>query len=139
MKHESRGRSVRHVSPQHASEAGGWPLSGGVWAGDLLFLSGAIGLEEGRPPDDAKEEARVVMESVKSKLKAAGLTMNDLVSVQVFCSDMSLYDLFNEVYRTYFTGNFPARAFIGSGPLPFGGRFEVMGIASRSSGGESGA
>ncbi len=122
----------RHVNPRHASEAGVLPFSGAVWVGDLLFLSGALGLEEGRPPNEAKDEATLVMESVKSTLEAAELTMDDLVSVQVFCSDVSLYDVFNEVYRTYFTGNFPARAFIGSGPLLFGARFEVMGIASRS-------
>ena len=103
-----------------------------MWVGDLLFLSGTIGLENGQPPNDAEEEARLVMESVKSTIEAAGLTMDDLVSVQVFCSDVDLYDVFNKVYRTYFTGNFPARAFLGSGPLLFGARFEVQGIASRN-------
>jgi enamine deaminase RidA (YjgF/YER057c/UK114 family) len=42
---------------------------------------------------------------------------------------VSVYDGFNSVYRTYFHGNFPARAFIGSGKLLFGARFEVQGIA----------
>ena len=55
--------------------------------------------------------------------------VDDLVSVQVFCSDVSHYDSFNRVYRTYFTKEFPARAFLGSGPLLFGARFEVQGIA----------
>ena len=41
------------------------------------------------------------------------------------------YDAFNSVYRTYFTTEFPARAFLGSGTLLFGARFEVMGIAVR--------
>ena len=72
------------------------------------------------------------MESMKSMLEAAGLTMDDLVSVQVFCSDVDLYDIFNNVYRTYFTGNFPARAFVGSGTLLYGARWEVQGIASRN-------
>jgi enamine deaminase RidA (YjgF/YER057c/UK114 family) len=55
--------------------------------------------------------------------------MDDLVAVQVFCSDISLYDEFNAIYRTYFSGGFPTRAFIGSGKLLRGGRFEVQGIA----------
>jgi enamine deaminase RidA (YjgF/YER057c/UK114 family) len=55
--------------------------------------------------------------------------MDDLVSVQVFCSDVSHYAAFNSVYRTYFKGDFPARAFLGSGKLLFDARFEVMGIA----------
>jgi enamine deaminase RidA (YjgF/YER057c/UK114 family) len=69
------------------------------------------------------------MDRVKQNLEAAGMTMDDLVSVQVFCSDITLYDTFNKMYRTYFTKEFPARAFIGSGTLLRGGRFEVQGIA----------
>jgi enamine deaminase RidA (YjgF/YER057c/UK114 family) len=49
--------------------------------------------------------------------------------VQVFASDTSDFDAFNRVYRTYFRSEFPARAFIGAGPLLFGARFEVQGIA----------
>jgi 2-iminobutanoate/2-iminopropanoate deaminase len=57
--------------------------------------------------------------------------MDDLVSVQVFCSDVKHYDAFNAVYRTYFKREFPARAFIGVGTLLFNARFEVQGIAVR--------
>jgi 2-iminobutanoate/2-iminopropanoate deaminase len=59
------------------------------------------------------------------------MTMDDLVYVQVFCSDVSQFPKFNAVYRTYFKREreFPARAFIGSGNLLFEGRFEVQGIA----------
>jgi 2-iminobutanoate/2-iminopropanoate deaminase len=55
--------------------------------------------------------------------------MDDLVSVQIFCSDVKHYAAFNQVYRTYFNREYPARAFIGSGGLLFGARFEVQGIA----------
>jgi enamine deaminase RidA (YjgF/YER057c/UK114 family) len=44
---------------------------------------------------------------------------------------VSLFEKFNTVYRTYFTGEFPARAFLGSGRLLFDARFEVQGIAAR--------
>ena len=121
-----------YVDPRHASEEGVLPFSGAVWVGDLLFVSGSLGLVDGRPPNDAEEEARLVMESIKSTVEAAGITMDDLVSVQVFCSDVDLYDVFNKVYRTYFTENFPARAFLGSGPLLFGARFEVLAVGSRN-------
>lgn len=57
------------------------------------------------------------------------MAMDDLVYLQVFCSNVAHYDAFNSVYRTYFKKEFPARAFIGSGPLLFGARFEVQGIA----------
>ena len=120
-----------YINPRHASEEGVLPFSGAVWLGDLLFVSGSLGLVDGRPTNDAEEDARVVMESIKSTVEEAGITMDDLVSVQVFCSDVDLYDVFNKVYRTYFTENFPARAFLGSGPLLFGARFEVMAIGAR--------
>ena len=73
-----------------------------------------------------------MLDQIAAVLAEAGMTMDDLVSVQVFCSDVALYDDFNAVYRTYFTGDPPARAFLGSGTLLRGARFEVMGIAVRS-------
>jgi len=110
------------------------PFSDAVWHGDTLYLSGHIGLDPktGRPPDTAEEEARLVLDGVQRTLEAAGLTMDDLVSVQIFCSDVGLFEKFNTVYRTYFKKEFPARAFLGSGRLLFDARFEVQGIAAKS-------
>ena len=109
------------------------PFSDAVWHGDTLYLSGHIGLDPktGRPPATAEEEARLVLDGVKRTLQAAGLTMDDLLSVQIFCSDVTLFEKFNAVYRTYFQGEFPARAFLGSGKLLFDARFEVQGIAGK--------
>ena len=69
------------------------------------------------------------MDGVKRTLEAAGLTMDDVVSIQVFCSDLKLFETFNGVYKTYFHGDYPARAFVGAANLLRGGRFEVTGIA----------
>lgn len=109
----------------------GAPFSGAVWVGNTLYLSGTLGLEGGQVPETAEAEATNVMNNIKGVLEAAGLTMDDLVSVQVFASDVEDYASFNTVYRTYFTKEYPARAFVGSGTLLFGARFEVMGIAHR--------
>lgn len=106
------------------------PFSAAVRVGDTLYISGQIGLGPDRkPPIDVTAEAKLVMDAVKKVLADAGMTPDDLVSVQIFCSDVKHYDAFNAVYRTYFTKEFPARAFLGSGPLLFGARFEVQGIA----------
>ena len=106
------------------------PFSAAVKVRDTLYIAGQIGLGPDRkPPQDVTEEARLVMQAMRGQIVAAGMTMDDLVSVQVFCSDVKHYDAFNAVYRTYFTKEFPARAFLGSGPLLFGARFEVMGTA----------
>lgn len=107
------------------------PFSDAVLAGDTLYLAGRIGLdpETGKPPADLDQEVRLLLDGLKATLAKAGMSMDDVVFVQVFCPDVSLFDRFNAVYRTYFTKDFPARAFIGSGPLLFGGHFEVNAIA----------
>ena len=109
----------------------GPPFSGAVMVGDTLYVSGALGLVDGKVPEDPADEARAVLDSIKGTLEAAGMTMDSIVSVQVFCSDVSHYGAFNDVYRTYFTKEFPARAFIGAGTLLFNARFEVQVIAAR--------
>lgn len=109
------------------------PYSNAVLVGDTLYLAGDIGIDPatGAPPADVKEEVKILMESIKRRLEMVDMSMDDLVMVNVHCPDLSLYSDFNEVYRTYFTDHFPARAFLGSGPLLLGGRFEVTGIAVR--------
>jgi 2-iminobutanoate/2-iminopropanoate deaminase len=111
------------------------PFSQGVLVGNTLYIAGHLGLDPatGKPGATPEEEAKLMMDSFKGSIEAAGLTMDDLVSVTIFCSDVSHYDAFNKVYRTYFHGDFPARAFIGSGKLLFDARFEVQGIAVKKS------
>ena len=109
------------------------PFSDAIQVGETLYLSGRLGLdpETGQPPAEPQREARIVLDQIRSVLEEAGMTMDDLVSVQVFCSDVAHYADFNAVYTSYFTSDPPARAFVGSGALLPGARFEVMGIAVR--------
>jgi enamine deaminase RidA (YjgF/YER057c/UK114 family) len=118
-----------YVGSRSASDDGVPPFSGAVMVGDTLYISGNLGLVDGKVPEDPADEARAVMDAIKSTLAAADMTMDDIVSVQIFCSDVAHYGVFNSVYRTYFTKEFPARAFIGSGALLFDARFEVMATA----------
>ncbi len=110
------------------------PFSDAVWAGETLYISGQIGFDPKTMncPADPAEEARRAMDYFKRVIEGAGLSMDDLVQVQIFCSDVKHFAAFNEVYKTYFKEKFPARAFLGSGPLLFDARFEVVGIAARS-------
>jgi reactive intermediate/imine deaminase len=109
------------------------PFSDAVLAGDTLYLSGRIGLDtkNNKVPDDVEAEARYMLEDVRSVLARANMKMSDLVYVQVFCTDISLWERFNAVYRTFFDGQMPARAFLGTGTLLFGAHFEIQGIAVR--------
>ncbi len=107
------------------------PFNNAVQVGDTLYVAGHLGLDPvtGVAPPDPAVEAEAVMDSFQATIERAGFTMADLVHVRVFCSDVELYATFNDAYRKRFDGNFPARAFIGSGTLLRGARFEVEGIA----------
>lgn len=107
------------------------PISAAVQSGNMLFLSGALGVKDGQPVPPAADEARHAMDTMKHIAESAGFSMDDIVSVQIFCTDMKLYDVFNSVYSTYFHGRYPARAFIGVSSLTRGAHFEVMGIAAK--------
>ena len=113
---------------------GDLPFSNAVIAGNTVYLAGHIGFDPAtrKLPDHIEEEARFVLDAVRDTLTRAGLAMQDIVSLTVFCPDPSLFDRFNAVYRTFFRAPFPARAFIGSGPLLFGAHFEIQAIAVKS-------
>lgn len=119
----------RYINPRSAADPASAtlpPFSGAVLTGDTLYLSGMLGTG-----DTGEAAATTVLTSIQTTLKAAGMTMDDLVSVQIFCPDVGNYDAFNKVYRTFFKQEYPARAFLGSGPLLNGARFEVQAIAVR--------
>lgn len=107
------------------------PFSDAVLVGNTLYIAGHLGLDlkTGQPPANPEDEVKAVMEGLKQTVEQAGMNMDDVVVMQVFCTDLKLYDTFNGIYRTYFHGDFPARAFLGTDKLLRGARFEVMGIA----------
>jgi len=121
----------KYIVLPRPADVKGLPFSDGVLVGDTLYIAGHIGLDAktGQPPASPEDEARLAMDGIKQTVESAGMTMDDVVSIQIFCTDLKLYDTFNAVYRTYFHGDFPARAFIGTDKLLRGGRYEVMGIA----------
>jgi len=110
------------------------PFSGAILAGNTLYLSGRIGVDPktGKAPSEVDEELKLLLDRVKATLGQAGMSMDDLVYVQIACTDLSLYDKFNAAYRSYFTTkDLPAREFIGAGSLLRGGHFELQAIAVR--------
>lgn len=125
----NRGRKRKYIQ---LNDLG--PFSDGVLVGNTLYLAGRIGVDESgnHVPNDIATEARNVMDSVQAVLRKAGMEMDDLVYVQVFCPEVSLWHEFNEIYCSYFKrSTLPARAFVGSGKLLFGAHFEVQAIAVR--------
>ena len=110
------------------------PFSDAVLRGDTLYLSGRLGVIPGttQVPESVAEEVHYLMQGFRTVLEKADMTFDDLTYVQIFSPDVSLWQAFNDVYLTYFTGPLPARAFLGSGKLLFDARFEMQGIAVRS-------
>ena len=109
----------------------GLPFSDGVLVGDTLYISGRIGLDPatGEAPASVEAELGLLFEGFQAVLREAGMNMDDLVWVQVYSPDVSLWQQFNAAYVKLFSREFPARAFLGSGPLLMNGRFEMLGIA----------
>lgn len=108
------------------------PFSDAILSGNTLYLAGRIGIDPktGKVPEKVEDEIKVLLDGEKEVLGQAGMTMDDLVYVQIACSDLSLFQKFNPIYASYFTTkDYPAREFIGAGSLLAGGHFELMAIA----------
>ena len=121
------------ITPPGADPKTAAPYSSGVLVNGTYYVSGSLGIDPatGKVPADAEAEVHLVLDSVKLTLERAGLTMADLVSVTIYCTDLDLYDKFNAIYRSYFQDHYPSRAFIGVAKLVRGARFEIAGVAVR--------
>lgn len=118
----------RYIKPEGSTLR---PFSEAVLVGNTLYVAGHIGIDPktGKLPAEVDQEIKLLLDQFKATVEKGGMTMDDLVMVTVHCPDVSLYDKFNAAYRTYFKGELPARAFLGSGPLLFGAHFEMLGTA----------
>ncbi|MGE3146706.1 MAG: RidA family protein [Pseudorhodoplanes sp.] len=106
----------------------GLPFPDGVRVGNLVFMSGQIGIVPGTrelAPGGVEAETRRTFENVKLQLGAHGLSLKDVVRVQVMLADMAEWPRFNAVYLEYFPEAHPARSAFGATGLAFGARVEV--------------
>ena len=113
----------------------GVPLSEAVRVGDTLYLSGQIGIQPGTlklVPGGIREEARQSMSNIKTSLEAHGYSMSDVVKCTVMLADIAKWGEFNEVYKTFFSGHFPARSALGVSGLAMGAQVEVECVAHKA-------
>ena len=93
-----------------------WPYSQGIVDGGFIFVSGQ-GPADPKTGEmrlgDIRDETKQTLENVKAILKAAGATLDDVVKVQVYLSDINDFAAMNEVYRDYFGKSLPARTTVG--------------------------
>jgi len=108
-----------------------YPFSPALLIGDTLYVSGHLGIDlaTGKGPSDLESEVRVMMDAFQRTIQASHMLMDDLVSVTVYCTDLSAFATFNSIYVQYFQPPYPARAFIGAPKLLLDTRFEIQGIA----------
>lgn len=125
--------SLEPVSTDKAPAAIG-PYSQAIWAGPFLYLSGQLGIDPASGEmagPELSSQAPQAMENLVGILEAAGLGTADVVSVDVFMTNMGQFSEFNEIYSRYFDSHKPARAAIGVASLPLGASVEVRCVAYR--------
>jgi len=107
------------------------PFSDAVRVGDMLYLSGAIGITpDGKLPEGIDAQARQAMDNIGAVLKRSNLGWGDIVKCTVMLDNMADWPAFNKVYVTYFPDKkFPARSAFGADGLALGALLEVECIA----------
>jgi len=107
----------------------GLPFSQAVRVGDVVYLSGCMGIVPGKMelvPGGMEAEARQTMENIGRVLKANGLGYDDVFKCTVMLADMKKWADFNKIYLEYFKlGRLPARSAFGAAALALGGQVEV--------------
>src|SRR4051812_22727471 len=114
--------------------AAGGPLSPDILVDGTLYVSGQIGrdLKTQKVPEDFEAEVRQVLDSIGIILREAKMNYADVVSVQIYLTDMELFSRMNAVYTTYFKADRPARTTVGVVKLAApGARIEITATARR--------
>ena len=104
------------------------PYNQAIKAGNFLFASGQIALDPATGNlvnETIKEEAHQVMINIAAILKEAGAGFNNIVKTTIFLSDMSLFAEVNEIYGSYFSGDYPARETVAVKGLPKNVNIEI--------------
>lgn len=123
---------IRHYVKDAYKEAG-FPFSSAVEADGWIYLAGELGTtpEAGLVPGGIGPETRQTMDNIQATLAANDLSWGNVVKCTVFLADIAEWPAFNEIYKTYFTGNYPARSALGANGLALGARVEIECIAKR--------
>lgn len=121
------------VTSENAPKAVG-PYSAGISTGDMVFLSGQLGLnpETGKLAEGVVEQAKQSLANVGALLESQGLTYADVVKTTVLLADIADFAAVNEVYASCFTEPYPARSCFAVKDIPMGGLVEIEVIAVRA-------
>ena len=110
------------------------PYSQAVQVGELLFISGQVAINPASGNVETKEvneEIVQVMKNLSAILHEAQMDFNNVIKTTIFLSDMAHFATVNEIYASYFTGDYPARETVAVKGLPKNANVEISMIASR--------
>lgn len=107
------------------------PYSQGIQSGDLVFLSGQIGLDPatGTLPGGVEAQTVRAMENIRAVLAESGLSFSDVIQTRIYLVNMSDFTSVNNVYGTYFNGTYPSRSTVQVAGLPKGALVEIEMVA----------
>lgn len=132
MTNEEEETLAKLEAVQVGSPVAGAPYTPAVRAGNLLFISGQLGLdpETKQPYPDFERQAEAVIANVRALVEAAGGTMENIVKTTVFLKDLGQFAALNAIYSRHFTGAVrPARSTFEVAALPLGALVEIEAIA----------
>lgn len=114
--------------PRKAAPGQSYPFSEAVRVGDMLYLSGDIGVDANGKlvAGGVKAEAKQTMDNIGANLTRHGSSFDQVVQCTVALADIGDWPAFNEVYRGYFTKHFPARMAYATSGLALGAKVEVQ-------------
>ena len=106
------------------------PFSVAVRVGNMLYLSGQIGLDPASMElvDGIEAQVHRVFQNLRAVTEAAGGSLNDIVKLNIFLTDLANFALVNSVMAEYFAQPYPARAAVGVASLPRGALVEADGV-----------
>ncbi len=122
------------ISSPNAPKAIG-PYSQAIRIGNMLYLAGQLGIDPATGKfagDDFAAQAEQALKNQQAVLTQAGFSLTDVVQVQVFVTDLNNYPVFNEIYKTFFQKDYPARAVLEVSRIPADGLIEVMMLAVKA-------
>lgn len=107
------------------------PYCQAVKSGGLVYVSGQLPLDPatGTMPEAIAEQARRSLTNVKAILEAAGSSLDKVLRVGIFMTDLADFKAVNEIYAAFFTGDCPARATVQVAALPLGAKIEIEAVA----------
>ena len=111
------------------------PYSRGIWAGDLLYLSGQTPIDPATGAlieGDVGAQTMRVFDNLEAVLQDAGMSLDDAIKCNVYLTDMADFAAMNQAYEQRFTPPFPARTTVAVAGLPLGARVEIELVAQRA-------